>query len=197
MSDLEQVQSKGDLLSIAVKSGGDFPTAPEGLHTVTVKHATFSMRENTIEPAKGLIPTVMIIVNTEEVDEDGNQYRMPIFLSVSNNEKSNMYKFFSDVMGQEVPVHSGRIAFKQTVVTKEDGKEIVYLDQFQGLKFQVLVKHKKKDDGTIREKIESYLCDKAGKAANYELFCSDSALAKDTQEAIISPEPAEPAVKKK
>lgn len=161
----------------------EFPLAPEGVHQVQVSRALFKMRDP--HPQSKLVgkqPAIQLMLESKTTykGEDGKErpYNLFITMTIGNNPKSNMYKFFQSILGIDVPLNANKkITFTppkvETVPDKEDN---LHMTQFEDLSFSVIVKHEKKDDGSgkMRDFVETYFASPEEKALNAQLFRSEA-----------------------
>lgn len=173
-------QGTEDQLTFA-SANKEYPLAPEGLHKVSVKRALFSMKDNKFQPEKGKQPTVSFMMVSDQSYQDettGEKRNYTLFktMKISDHEKAGMLDFFKSVLGMDVPLNEKKqIVLRRHVEKVEDGDDRVHIPQFEGLTFSVLVKHKKGDDGEMRDKVESFVATPEEKAFNAQLFLSPNA----------------------
>lgn len=182
MADTPSTQgTEDDVFTFSSDQSREFPLAPEGPHDVVVKRALFTMRDNTFAPEKGKQPTVSLMLESSKTYKDevsGLDKNHTLFktFKISDHEKSSMFAFFRDVMGTGVPLNDKKqIALRRKVVERDEGEPHTHLTQFEGLKFSVLVKHVKKEDGEgVRDKVDSVFASTEQKAANVSSFSAQA-----------------------
>lgn len=182
MADMPSTQvPQNDEFTFESAANKEFPLAPEGVHKVKVVRALFSMRENTFKPEAGKQPTVQLMIQSDqqykpEGSTEVKNYNLFKTMKISDHEKSAMFEFFRDVLGTTVPLNDQKkIVLARKIEKVEDGEDRVHLPQFEDLEFSVVVKHEKKDDGKIRDFIDTVLASPEQKASNALLFSSPQA----------------------
>ena len=174
-------QGTEDTLSFA-SANKEYPLAPEGIHKVTVKRALFQMRENSFKPEAGKQPTINLMLVSDQTYEDettGEKRNYTLFktMKISDHEKATLPEYFKSVMGMDIELNDKKqIVLRRLIEKKEDGEDAVHFPQFEGQTFSVLVKHKKGDDGDMRDRVDSFVPGTAEeKAFNAAIFRAPAA----------------------
>lgn len=191
MADAINQGAEDDVFSFESTANKEFPLAPQGVHDVTVARALHKLRDPFKKkdggPAKEHVVQLMLQSTQTYKDDSGAEKPYNLFrtMKISDHPQSGMFELFRDVMGMPVPLmevtkpdgtKAKRIHFLPPKIEKvEDGEDLAHMTQFEGLKFQIVVKHEDKEDGSgkKRDTVDSIIpCSAEQQAANAKLFQS-------------------------
>ncbi len=158
----------------------EYPLCPEGSSKVIVARALLVMKK---KPAKFLnegedpnkeYPHVQLMLQTDKKYKDGDiEKNNNVFytMKVSDHKKATLVDFFKSVLGIDIPLSPEKTITFVTNKEMTEDSERMHLPQFENLEFDVVVKHRKSEDGSKTfDNVDSVFASPEQKALNAHLF---------------------------
>lgn len=174
-----------DVFSFDSAASKEFPLCPEGPSEVVVVRALFTMKKKQAkylkpnEDPNKEYPNVSLMLQTDKMYEDEGQkkpHNVFYGMKISDHKKATMYDFFHSAFGIDIPLSADKkIKLANKIETDKEGKKLVHLPQFENIRFGVIVKHERSEDGSkTYDAVDSVFATADQKRANAALFSAQA-----------------------